>query len=260
MPSESINYDRAADFYDETRGFPDGMADEIATLIAQKALLKSDTQVLEIGIGTGRMALPLSDHVGSITGVDISRKMMAKLRQKQTTQPVVVAEADAHHVPFAAQVFDRVFISHVLHLVPEPARVLEETARVLKRPGQLLYVRSTHDRHDKIKPLFDTWNQFRKVIPEGPHDWRSGDSLMGSERWYKLEDYRFTYPGTVNPARVLETIEKRRWSNIWYMSDGDIFRAYEAVKATAIEQFGEDYDVDLETTSGIMLQVFVPLA
>ena len=42
MPSESINYDRAADFYDVTRAYPEGIAEEIAAFIAKKAFLKAD--------------------------------------------------------------------------------------------------------------------------------------------------------------------------------------------------------------------------
>src|SRR5688572_23888711 len=103
MPSESINYDRAADFYDETRAYPEGIVEEIAAFIAKKAFLKPDTNMLEIGIGTGRIALPMSAHVVSLVGVDISSRMMAKLREKQTSEPIQLAQANAEHLPFAAR-------------------------------------------------------------------------------------------------------------------------------------------------------------
>lgn len=41
-----------------------------------------DTGTLEFGVGTGRIALPLSDHVGRVTGVDSSPEMLAGLRAK----------------------------------------------------------------------------------------------------------------------------------------------------------------------------------
>ena len=56
--SDSVSFDRAASFYDATRALtPEAMA-------AVQALLRSELQgrgrCLEIGVGTGRMALPLA--------------------------------------------------------------------------------------------------------------------------------------------------------------------------------------------------------
>jgi ubiquinone/menaquinone biosynthesis C-methylase UbiE len=62
---EPVNYDRAVGFYDETRGFPPGEEDPIAALIAEVGQLTPVSRVLEIGIGTGRMALPITKYVGS---------------------------------------------------------------------------------------------------------------------------------------------------------------------------------------------------
>ncbi len=39
MPPDSVSFDRAADFYDETRGFPPGQDAPVAALIAEAAAL-----------------------------------------------------------------------------------------------------------------------------------------------------------------------------------------------------------------------------
>jgi hypothetical protein len=76
--------------------------------------------------------------------------------------------------------------------------------------------------------------------------------------WLKLEEHRFIYPDTANPARFLETIQNRWWSNTWELSEPEIEIAALALKRVATEQFGENYDVDVETTAGVVVQIYVP--
>jgi ubiquinone/menaquinone biosynthesis C-methylase UbiE len=71
MTTQSVAFDRAAHFYDDTRGFPAGEDRAVAALISQAGGLTATSRILEIGIGTGRIALPLASHVGAIYGVDI---------------------------------------------------------------------------------------------------------------------------------------------------------------------------------------------
>ena len=54
-----VNFDRAASFYDATRALPDGVAEEVGDAILRRVAAGSDTRFLEVGIGTGRVALPL---------------------------------------------------------------------------------------------------------------------------------------------------------------------------------------------------------
>ena len=102
MSPESLAFDRAAGFYDETRGFPPGAEQPVAALLCRVGNLTPGSRVLEIGVGTGRIALPLSQHVAAVYGLDLSRPMMARLRAKQADQPVYVAEGDAAQLPFPA--------------------------------------------------------------------------------------------------------------------------------------------------------------
>lgn len=258
MPSESINYDRAADFYDATRAYPKGIAEEIAAFIAKKAFFKPDTNMLEIGIGTGRIALPMSAHVGSLIGVDISSRMMAKLREKQTSEPIQLAQANAEHLPFAARTFKNVFMSHVLHLVSNPQQVLSEVARVLQRPGQFIHIRGINEHPPAIEALMAEWNKHRKSSAKSPHERIAADDLITADAWLKLEEHRFIYPDTENPARFIETIQNRWWSHTWEMSEPEIEIASLALKRVATEQFGENYDVDVDTTAGVVVQIYVP--
>src|SRR5262245_40719864 len=112
MVLNSIAFDRAADYYDETRGFPPGEEQTAAALISQTGGLTPASKVIEIGVGTGRIALPLARYVGAYFGVDISRPMMARLRAKQNGEPISLVEGDATRLPFASHSFDAAVAVH----------------------------------------------------------------------------------------------------------------------------------------------------
>jgi ubiquinone/menaquinone biosynthesis C-methylase UbiE len=134
--TQSISFDRAAGYYDATRGFPPGLEAQAAQLFVEAGGLSAQTRALEIGVGTGRIALPVSPYVGSYYGVDISSAMMAVLRSRQDGRAIRLLEGDALRLPFADASFDAVIAVHVLHLVADASAVLRELARVL-RPGGL---------------------------------------------------------------------------------------------------------------------------
>ena len=79
---QSLAFDRAAPLYDATRGYPPEVAEQIGAAIIKAADAQPDTRFLEIGVGTGRIALPIALHGYDYTGVDISAPMVDRLRAK----------------------------------------------------------------------------------------------------------------------------------------------------------------------------------
>jgi SAM-dependent methyltransferase len=79
---------RIADSYDAWYGQAD---DETVRLLAD---LAAGGRVLELGIGTGRIALPLHDLGVDIEGIDASEAMVAKLRAKPDGDRIPVAMGD----------------------------------------------------------------------------------------------------------------------------------------------------------------------
>jgi SAM-dependent methyltransferase len=82
--------DRIADVYDEWFSVPTD-ADEAADFLAE---LAGGGPALELGIGTGRIALPLARRGVSVHGIDASESMVAKLRQKPGGEAIPVTIGD----------------------------------------------------------------------------------------------------------------------------------------------------------------------
>jgi len=86
---------------------------------------------LEVGVGTGRFAVPL----GLTVGVEPSARMAQVARQRG----VRVCQAVGERLPFRDGPFDLVLLVTVICFVAEPAALLREAWRVL-RPGARLVV------------------------------------------------------------------------------------------------------------------------
>ena len=101
---------------------------------------------LEIGVGTGRIALPLAREGVSIVGVDISREMLKKLVYKAGDSSPLIAVADATRLPFGANTFSSAIAAHVLHLIPNWTAAVGELLRVVQPGGIVLASRGGGQR------------------------------------------------------------------------------------------------------------------
>ncbi len=88
--SASSYGDGFADIYDD---WYSDVSDIDATVDAVTSLADGGA-VLELGIGTGRLALPLAERGVAVTGVDASRAMLDALRAKPGAEVLELVEAD----------------------------------------------------------------------------------------------------------------------------------------------------------------------
>ena len=79
--------------YDESSAemFTPGAVDPAVGLLAE---LAGDGRALELGVGTGRIALPLSRRGVEVHGIDMSRAMVARLRSKPGGDAIDVSIGD----------------------------------------------------------------------------------------------------------------------------------------------------------------------
>jgi len=101
--------------------------------------------VLDIGCGTGTLALAAKNRVGSsasVTGIDASPQMIARARKKarRVGAEVTFVTADVENLPYAAGTFDLVLSTVMLHHLSDGARLkcLGEVRRVLRPGGRFL--------------------------------------------------------------------------------------------------------------------------
>ncbi len=142
MTADRISFDRAAEYYDRTRSAPESTRRKLTEILAEE--LAPRGRVLEIGVGTGRIALPLDERGIALAGLDVSMAMMSKLLEKTgRAMPFPLVQGDALRLPFTDGAFGAAFAVHVLHLIPDWRGVLGEMVRVV-RPGGAVMVDQGH--------------------------------------------------------------------------------------------------------------------
>lgn len=226
----SVSFDHAAAFYDETRADPIWVSEKLTdALLAERAAAAADS-VLEVGIGTGRIARPLSACGVRVAGVDIAPRMLAKLtaQLQPDDEPPDLLLADATRLPFAANTFRLVMMTHVLHLVSGWRRTIAETVRVLEDDGAFVHVVTEYPEPNpwtKSKTLWDEIadrHQYqrrpRPTPDEIADELRSHGASLRVKEFARLDD-RLT-PGD-NLARMRRRIDSWTWQY-----PEDVFRAF----------------------------------
>ncbi len=268
MPG-SISFDPVADRYDQTRTYPPEIADLIAATLVDRGHVPPHGSMLEIGVGTGRVALPLLAHGISVTGVDISPLMVeqlkakyAGLRQQQPNRDwgaLTVEMADMSALPFPDASFDSTVAVHVFHLVPEWKRALDEALRVVKPGGALLIGQDGHNGtarqqiHDEWEEIvLDLGYQPRRVGAQDSREVRAELKSRGLP-----VDYSTIASWTVSePPRIaLKSIVEREMSKTWRVPDDLFAESVRRLTAWADAEYGDRLDLPQPGTHSFTLAV-----
>lgn len=115
--------------------------------LLEPARLEPGESVLDIGCGTGTLAVLAKHHVGAagaVHGIDASPEMIARAgsKAKRAKVDVQFETALAQSLPFPDARFDVVLSTVMLHHLPRAVReqAVREAQRVLKPAGRLLAV------------------------------------------------------------------------------------------------------------------------
>jgi phosphatidylethanolamine/phosphatidyl-N-methylethanolamine N-methyltransferase len=99
-------------------------------------------KVLEVGAGTGT-SFPAYPRHCEVTGIDLAPDMLARAQQKIRENGWAhfkVMEMNALDLEFPEDTFDYVMAFHVVTVVPDPIRMIEEAKRVCKPGGKIVIV------------------------------------------------------------------------------------------------------------------------
>lgn len=174
--------DRIAEIYDELQ-IEDRDDDAARTQAAVLRELAGHGKALELGVGTGRLALPLSALGVEVVGLDASAAMIARLREKPGASGIRLVLGDLPNIPVEDE-FELVYIvfstffalldqadqvqcfaNVARRLAPGGAFVLEAFVQDLQRfnrhQGTKVYevglerVRLNVERHDPVRQIVD---------------------------------------------------------------------------------------------------------
>jgi ubiquinone/menaquinone biosynthesis C-methylase UbiE len=115
---EKADYGKISTSYNCHRFLSESNMTRWVDLILRYSKAKKNDQVLDLGCGTGRFALPIAGQLGcQVTGADLSKEMLDKAKEKDKDQLVTWAHIDAGSLKYHNNSFDIIFMSHLLHHV-----------------------------------------------------------------------------------------------------------------------------------------------
>jgi len=237
----SLSFDPAAECYDRTR-VTDGAS--LAPAIDLLDAVLPEGAVLEIGVGTGALALPLAARGRRVIGVDLSAAMLGKLRDKDPGRTVPVAACDATRLPFP-EFFGGAYCRWVLHLIADWHAAVRELCRVVGRGGVVVVEPGGYSGEWRR-----VWLRFVQELgtvaePLGL-DVRGGyvdlDEVF-ADAGCRLREV-VTTPASVDSSleRFFDEALARAYSWTWRVPPDELRRAVETIRSWAIEEYGPDLE------------------
>jgi ubiquinone/menaquinone biosynthesis C-methylase UbiE len=243
--TELKSFDRVADVYDATRGLPPDAERMIADGIdAVLRTVAPSPRVLEVGVGTGRIAVPIVARGVRVTGIDIAPGMLAVLREKRRDISVMLAEAA--RPPFRDGVFDACLFVHILHLVPDAQATVRAALRVV-RPGGLLVsgaddwsTEGVRDQADRI--IREAVNDATGMEMRGWKPYDDGIEAFGAitrQHGATIERINVArWQSSTTAARMLQRLARKDFSSSWLIPDEALPGVIEAVRPRVERLFG----------------------
>ncbi|HHT9120179.1 MAG TPA: class I SAM-dependent methyltransferase [Candidatus Hypogeohydataceae bacterium YC41] len=133
--------------------------------------IRPGEEILEVGVGTGT-ALPLYPREANVVGIDLSKEMLEKARQRQRDfglSRVTLYEMDATKMGFTSGRFHKVIAAHTVAVVPEPLRLILEMKRVCRTGGEIYILNYAGSTKGWLSQIEKFISPFRNALGLGQH-------------------------------------------------------------------------------------------
>jgi ubiquinone/menaquinone biosynthesis C-methylase UbiE len=163
MTSAAAQYfDQVASQWDQIRaGY---FTEAVRQAAIQKAYLRPDMDVADVGAGTGFLSAGLAPLVRKVYALDGSAAMLEVARQNlKEFDNIVFQEAEGLSLPLPDASLDAVFANMYLHHCEDPLGAIAEMARLLRPGGRLVITdMDAHDHAWMRDEMTDVWLGFER--------------------------------------------------------------------------------------------------
>lgn len=144
---QQVNYNEISKIYDTVREGDVILINHFLQELPPAASLN----ILDVGCGTGNYANLFQKATQSkhcqVYGIEPSEGMISKARQKNSQ--VIFRQATAEDIPFEADFFDFVYMTDVIHHIPDVRKMFAEIQRILKPQGKVCIATQSHRQIEK---------------------------------------------------------------------------------------------------------------
>ncbi|MEU1118611.1 MULTISPECIES: methyltransferase domain-containing protein [unclassified Streptomyces] len=170
-------------------------------------LPEASVDVLDLGCGTGSLALLAAGRGHRVTGVDLSPNMLERARAKLASYDAEFLVGDVREPPVGGRKFDVVLARHVLWMMPDPEATLRDWCAFLRPGGRLILIEGVWGTESPAGLPMSRLVAALTPLAFHLHTERlSGDAELWGRR---VEDERYAVVGTLprTPARHAEIVD-----------------------------------------------------
>jgi SAM-dependent methyltransferase len=217
----SLSFDGLTAHYDETRTCDPACFNSTLDWIEERFPTAEYSTILEPGVGSGRIAVPLAVRGYRMVGVDLSRQMLNLCveysQENGLKNRVNCVQADTTRLPFADGSFDLAIVVHVFYFISNWREAATEIMRVLTPKGVLILMHTGYgaevpEMNDRYKELaFDAGYTFPKYGVQSSREVMDYLVSLG----YKLERVfpdSWAWISRIKPVDALRHLGNRAYS------------------------------------------------
>ena len=213
-----------------------------AAKLVHFAGVRPNQKVLDVGCGTGVVAITARRAGGTVTGIDLTPELLAVAKENAAIaefDDIGWKEGDAENLPFRDGEFD-VVLSQFAHIfAPRPEIAIQEMLRVLKSGGRIAF--NTWPPEMFIGRMFALTASYMPSPdpkPAPPHQW--GDPTIVLQRLGSaVRDVTFDRAMQVTPA-----LSPQHYRHLLEQTGGPMVRLMRTLKddPARLAQFRHQYD------------------
>lgn len=238
-----VDYNKISKKYDDVRS-----ADlKLINLFSEEVEISEKSKILDFGCGTGNYADKLQRVTGAkIYGVEPSDGMRDKASAKNSS--IKFCKGNHEKIPFENDFFDFIYMSDVIHHVPDIGIMFNELKRVLKVYGKICIATQSHKQIDKrfyVKYFPSTAKVDKERYPDIEEIILAGQK-NGLE-YIKSVIYRDDELVKVGEEFV-KLVEKKGYSMFHLIDDDEYVQGLKQLKTDVI-----NVELELETAGGTLI-------
>lgn len=232
-----VNYNGLAKKYDLTR--KENM-DTINRFLEYQSF-SEETNILDFGCGTGNFTVSLKQITNAnVYGVEPADGMRQKAIDKNTD--VIFGKGNHEKIPFIDNFFDFVYMTDVIHHIPDINIMFKELNRVLKQGGNLCIVTESHKQIESrfwVKYFPTTVEVEKKRYPDIPEIIESAinNGFVLSKKDVTDANYRH-----VISQKFLMLVENKGYSMFHLIGDSDYERGLADLRNDYNKQIEIEYN------------------